>query len=183
MVMWRRRSDGNYWRRYTRKRGLYRQAKKYLDEIVGKVDAKSSASVRVLLSRLQLRTGELKKAKANIVELEKVFKGNLNDSLREESLRIKAELLLRMNEKMAAFDTYMILLKEFESHKTMNSIRYKAGEILFEKGDLNGAKKIWAKFQGRDSGLYNGLAKDSFKHEQWMRTYKKYIKKIPIVMQ
>ena len=160
------------------KRGQYYQAQRYLNEIIGKVDGVFDVSLRIFLSRLKLKAGEFESGKEELAELEKTINGKIDDSLKEEFLRTKAELLFKNGEKIAALNTYMVLLEEFEPHRPMNSIRYKAGKILLQEGDFKGAEKVWGRFQGKDKELYRRMAKENLRHRKWMREYKRYIQMV-----
>ena len=164
---------------YERK-GLYHEAKQYLSEVLEDLPL----SLQVFLLRMQLKTGELASAMENLVKIEKRSQGGvaMKASLKREFLEVKAQLLLKMDRKMAAFETYMSLLEEFDN-QPMNLIRYKAGKILLERWDLKRAQKVWRGFQGGQRQLYRELARESLRHEKWIRNHKKQIRQIQMVTQ
>ena len=162
-------------------KGQYLRSQEYLDEVVGSVDEEQSLPLKVSLARLQMKMGELGKAGENLDELDKkLAKGLKMDSLvKKDFLRTKAKWLYRTNKKMSAVDVYVHLLEDFESsHRPMNSMRYKAGKILFEEGHREMAEKIWMEFKGGDRKWYRRLVQENLRHEEWMGEHKIYIKKL-----
>lgn len=74
---------------------------------------------------------------------------------------------------------YEAILEKYEEKKSLGAIRYKLGEIYFNKGDLAKAAKTWSEFKGDKSTFWQNLAQEKLKDAQWVDGYKKYIKRIP----
>ena len=109
-----------------------------------------------------------------------------NDELRDDyknylidAMKIKAESLQKQGRNLAAVEAYMNLLNRFENERPMESIRYKAGEILYGLKDLQGAKKVWSNLDPEKSEFYKQLADEKMKSAEWESTYNKYINRIP----
>jgi hypothetical protein len=61
----------------------------------------------------------------------------------------------------------------------MSSVRYKAGKILFDEGDLKGAERIWSALSSSTGEFYKKLAQEKLDQAEWQDSYKRYIDRIP----
>lgn len=100
-----------------------------------------------------------------------------------DRLQLQAELNLGKGNKEKAVENYLELLAQFESKRPLESVRYKAGEIKFEAGDVKGAEQIWSGLNKDSAGLYAKMAEEKLKQSQWEEEYKKYIDRIPAAEQ
>ncbi|RME15113.1 MAG: hypothetical protein D6797_07365 [Bdellovibrio sp.] len=134
------------------------------------------------LAKLNLKTKQYDFAKASIDKSLNQFEkmGKTDSKEYAKALELKAEILVALGKKIAAVDVYMNLLKNFESKMPLESVRYKAGLILFEEGDLMGAKRIWSRLKtSSKKNFYAELAEEKMKSEEWFQKYKKYMDRFP----
>jgi TolA-binding protein len=129
------------------------------------------------LAELELRTNHFEKAEAN---LEKVLEAkDLKESLRAKALEMKADSLLGQKRTMAAIELYQSLLEQFENKQPLGSVRYKVGQLLFDRGDVKGAELVWGKLQGGSNEILSDMAKEKLSHAKWQDEFHKYVERIP----
>ncbi|OFZ20291.1 MAG: hypothetical protein A2Z20_12815 [Bdellovibrionales bacterium RBG_16_40_8] len=133
------------------------------------------------LARLYLKQNKNAEADQHLSRIEKMTenKVELTDNEMSELLKLRGDLQLQSGQKIAAVETYMKLLDAYESKYPMSSIRYKAGKILFEEGDIRGAEKIWGALDDNTGALYKRLSSERLSQAKWQDNYKKYINRIP----
>lgn len=162
--------------------GNIAQAIRYLNELVSGWKDKPSYLIepRLKLAELYLGQSRLDETKKQIDEIEKLKGQNLlkDDSLLK-ALNLKGDYFLKAGKNKEAVDAYLSLLEEFEGKKPVASIRYKAGEILFEDGDLRGAERLWSQIDESSASFYKGLAKEKLSQADWEDNYQRYIERIP----
>jgi tetratricopeptide (TPR) repeat protein len=155
----------------------------YLEKLVAKFkdDRVNVVQPKIDLVRLYIKEAKTKEADSHLAGLEKMHedKSGLPDVHWARVLELRGDLQLETNQKLAAVETYGRLLDSFETKYSLNSIRYKAGGILFEEGDLKGAEKIWSRFSDGTGQFYKNLASEKLSQAGWQDNYKKYIDRIP----
>ena len=121
------------------------------------------------------------KAEVAIGYLEELYNENpnLERHIRAKSLRLKGDIFLSEGRGVAAVQAYLTLLKEFESEQELSSVRYKAGLVMFDRGDIKGAEKIWSGLDSSKGKVYKKLASEKLGNASWKSEYKKYIDRIP----
>lgn len=164
-------------------RGLYGAAKTKLSilEESWKGQSKLLAPVLLRLAGLQEKSSEYVDAIQSIEKIEelKEKKELQNDDLWADTLQKKAEILEKQGKAVASVDTYLQLLKGYEDKRPLASIRYRAGRLLFDKGDIKGAEKIWEKIDPETQPMFKKLADERLKDIEWQNDYKRYINRIP----
>ncbi len=95
------------------------------------------------------------------------------------ALQVKGEALLNQGRSLAAVEAFQGLLERFESQFPLAQVRYQAGEILFNEGDLTGATKIWEKLKGHDGDLLWKIGQEKIEDARFRDDYEKYINRIP----
>jgi tetratricopeptide (TPR) repeat protein len=132
---------------------------------------------RVHLAELENKSGGFEDAQNNV---DKVLETkDLAENLRAKALEIKGDSLLGQKRTMAAIEVYQTLLEQFETKRPLGSIRYKVGQLLFDKGDVKGAEVAWGKLQGGSNEILWDLAKEKLEQVKWQDDYKKYADRIP----
>lgn len=133
------------------------------------------------LARLYLAENNPLKASAYLSRVEKVKEANadISDELWSRALELRGDIYLKNGEKLAAVEAYTRLLDAYEKKYPLSSIRYKAGRILFDEGDLKGAENLWAGLSTENGELYKKLAQEKLSQAEWQDSYKKYIDRIP----
>lgn len=160
-------------------RGEVPKAKAALKDLVKKWKGEPE-----LLNPALLRLGELeiksKNYEAAEVNANKVLEAkDLNEPDRARALEIKGDSLLGQKRTVAAIEIYQTLLEQFENKRPLGSIRYKVGQLLYERGDVKGAETAWGKLQGGANEILWSLAKEKLDHIKWQDEYKKYANRIP----
>lgn len=160
-------------------RGEWTQAAAALKDVIKrwKGEPEQLQPVQVHLAELQLRTGDYEAAEIN---LDRVLTGkDVKDDLRAKALELKGNSLLGQKRTMAAIEVYQTLLEQYEPKRPLGSVRYKVGQLLFDRGDLKGAENVWGKLQGGSNEILWDLAKEKLDHAKWQDEYRKYVKRIP----
>jgi tetratricopeptide (TPR) repeat protein len=133
------------------------------------------------LSRLYLKEKNFGLADTNLKKVEKLKNGaeTVSDDDWAQALEVRGDLLLAQGQKLAAVEAFSKLLDAYEASRPLASVRYKAGQILFDEGDIKGAEKMWSNFDAKTGEFYRQLAQEKLQQAQWQDTYKKYIQRIP----
>ncbi len=162
--------------------GDIKAAIRNLDKLTADSSDKSGLMVQpeLHLSKLYLKEKDFVSADHHLKKLEKM---NETKAMSEEQwalvLEMQGDILFGQGQKLAAVQAYQKLLDAYEHTRPLSSIRYKAGKILFEEGDLKGAEKIWNALDDKNGGLYKRLAQEKIHQAEWQDTYRKYIDRIP----
>jgi len=162
-------------------KGQIDSAKKFLSDLI--VNWKGQPALvsqpYVHLAELQLKTKQYSEAEASV---QKVINMQTDTELVPKDTLIKAlelrgDLLLKTNEQDKAVIAYKDLLERFEDSVPLDSVRFKMGKTLFEKGDLVDAEKAWSTL--KEGTLWAQMAKEQLGNSKWKKQYKKYIQRIP----
>lgn len=97
----------------------------------------------------------------------------------KDAYETKGASLEKQKRNLAALENYQEFLEKHEGDFGLYSIRYRAGELLYEKGDLKSARNMWSKLQGGNGETYWKIAQEKLQHAEWQDEYKKYIKRVP----
>lgn len=97
----------------------------------------------------------------------------------KDAYETKGLALEKQKRNLAALENYQEFLEKNEADFGLYSIRYRAGELLYEKGDLKAARSMWQKLQGGNGEMYWKIADEKLQHAEWQDEYKKYIKRVP----
>lgn len=96
-----------------------------------------------------------------------------------EALRAAGDALVAMKKPNEAITTYQELLEKFESQKKLDSVRFRVGKLLFDKGDVKAAENTWRPLQENPQNVWGKIASERLKEMQFSKDYNKYIKRIP----
>jgi TolA-binding protein len=160
-------------------RGEWGRAKAALKDVIKhwKGEPQKLQPAYVHLAELEMRTGDYEAAENN---LDKVLSGkDVEDNLRAKALQLKGDSLLGQKRTMAAVEVYQTLLEQYETKRPLGSVRYKVGQLLFDRGDMKGAEGVWGKLQGGSNEILWDLAKEKLDHAKWQDDYRKYVRRIP----
>lgn len=95
------------------------------------------------------------------------------------ALQVKGDSLFAQKKAMAAVESYQKLLERFETKLPLASVRYKVGQILFDRGDFQGANEAWKRLEGTPNDFLWKIGKEKLEDSQWKGDYKKYVNRIP----
>lgn len=137
--------------------------------------------VYLRLAEMQFKAEQFADAEGslNLLRDMKQNKIAVDDPVLAKALERRGDVLLKQGKSVAAVEAYLELLDQFEDKRPLSYIRYKAGSILYETGDLKGAEKIWASLDGKNGEMYRRLANERLAQAQWQDDYKKYVNRIP----
>lgn len=154
-----------------------------LENIVNKYSDQPQLVVQAQLKLIRLYTklNRLQDAEKYVAKMEELKNksGTLSDDEWAQTLELKGDVQFEKGQKLAAVETYAQLLESYESSHSLSAVRYKAGKILFDEGDLKGAEKFWAAFDEKMGKFYRKLAQEKLSQAEWQDSYKKYIERIP----
>lgn len=97
----------------------------------------------------------------------------------KDAYETKGIALEKQKRNLAALENYQEFLEKHEADFGLYSVRYRAGELLYEKGDLKAARNMWQKLQAGNGEMYWKIAQEKLQHAEWQDEYKKYIKRVP----
>lgn len=158
-------------------------ASRYLVELIKtwKGQPEIVAGTYLHLSNIEYKQ---KKIDESIKSLQKI------DDLMQDSQKVPVDIHATALEKMAnyhlergnadlALKSYQDLLEKYESIKPLASIRYNAGKIYFDKGEIQKAADYWKDLKNEKNDFWYKLSQEKLKNSDWNNEYKKYIQRIP----
>lgn len=155
------------------------QYKKLIDTWKGQPE--HVAGIYLKLAKAQVQIKNLVAARDN---LQKVI--NLSNDTQEvdkrvlaDALHAQGDILLSLKKNDEALSVYSILLEKFENERSLESVRYRLGKLLFDKGDLKGAENYWKPLQEDKNNVWGKLANEQTKGKVFDDEYNKYINRIP----
>lgn len=103
----------------------------------------------------------------------------LPDKTIADALNVKADAQLGQKKSLAAVETYQKLLERYENKLPLANVRYGAGQILFDRGDLKGAADLWKPLEGGPNAFLYKIGKEKLEDTKWRDEYSKYVGRIP----
>jgi tetratricopeptide (TPR) repeat protein len=164
-------------------RNDHQRAREALQELAQKWqgDPALVAPVHLKLARIFAKLGEFKQAEghADKVLQTETAETPLPERTVADALQVKAEALFGQKKSLAAVETYQRLLDRFETKLPLASVRYKVGQILFDRGDFKGAGEVWQRLEGTPNDLLWKIGKEKLDNSKWQDEYTKYTNRIP----
>lgn len=165
-------------------RGQLDKAKMALSELTKVWEGKPEelVSTYLKLGQLQLKTKEelkAEKAADKVIEIAQQDKVEFDEL--KTAYEIKGDAQLAQGKELAAVETFSRLLdmaKE-QQQSDLASIRFKAGNVLYSRGDYKGANNLWEGIDAEKNPLFSQMAQEKMEHANWQNEYKKYIQRIP----
>ena len=169
--------------RVAEKRGRIGMARRNLSELIDAWQGRPEllATTYVHLASLEYKSKKFQEAEEILLEVERLKEAG-NDVDKDvwfKTLELKGRVLERLGRKVAAVEAYSKILDEYQGSRPLGSIRYKAGRILFEAGNVKSAEKLWNGLDPENNAMYLKLAKEKLANAKWEDDYKKYISRIP----
>jgi tetratricopeptide (TPR) repeat protein len=96
-----------------------------------------------------------------------------------QALNFQARALEAQKKEVAAIEVYTRMIERFPQRPDLAQVRYRIGEILFARGDLKGAREVWAPLKTATNPFYSRLADQKLQQQEWEADYRKYIDRIP----
>lgn len=164
-------------------RGENESAIRYLTELLKtwKGQPAMVAGPYLKLAELEQKVGRVNDALASLDKIDVMMKdsSNVPADIHLASLQKKADIYLGMGKRDQAVPVLENILANYEEKKPLGSVRYKLGEIYFNRGDLAKAANTWQEFKGEKTEFWQNLAQEKLKDAEWVDGYKKYMKRIP----
>lgn len=169
------------------KKGEPQTAVRYLTELI-----RTWRGIPALVAEPYLQLGEMeaqmKQKDSAISSFNRVDElmrdsGQVSEATHIKALEKMAELQLEVNKHEAAAQTYQRLLDLYEKKRPMASLRFRLGNIYFERGEIKKAEEVWKNFEGDKTGFWAKVAQERLKSSEWSDEYRKYLKRIPAMSQ
>lgn len=165
-------------------RGDLDSASRYLTELLRTWEGKPElvAGPYLRLSQIELKQGKKDDAVRSLSKIDTLMQdsgGKVPAEIHAKALEALGDLYFKSGDKEKAAGAYARLLEKYEETRPLASIRYRLGQIAFEKGEVQKAAETWASFKGDKSGFWKNLAQEQLANSDWRDGYKKYIKRIP----
>lgn len=158
------------------------EAKKKLREFIDSWQGDKAITIerKLELAQMNLQSGENVECENLSRQLlsYKTEEG-MSPAYRARALELQGRSLLAQKKDLAAVEVFQQLLEEFESTRPLGSIRFKVGEVLFNRGDWAGAEKVWLKLDEQTNGILKKIAQERLASERWQSEHKKYVQRIP----
>ncbi len=95
------------------------------------------------------------------------------------AMSVRGDALAAQRKPIAAAETYQRLLERFEASVPLANVRYRLGQILYERGDLKGAENVWSRLEGSPQEFLLKIGKEKLADTRWRDEYNKYMNRIP----
>lgn len=140
------------------------------------------APVHLQLAQTYLKMNDPKQAEYyadKALAAESAGEKAVSDKILSSAFQVKGEALMAQKKAMAAVESYQKLLERFEDKMPLASVRYKVGQILFDRGDFQAANDVWKRLEGTPSDFLWKIGREKLADSQWKGDYNKYINRIP----
>ena len=139
------------------------------------------APLYLRLARMHRDSKDLRAAETDLAKLINLHTDTqaVSEDLHAAALEMRGDLLRARGRRQEAVKAYRELLDQYENTRPLNSVRYRAGQILYEQGDLKGAESLWAELKQENGDIWAKLAAEQMQSAKWKNEYKKYIERIP----
>ncbi len=158
-------------------------AKRYLTQLaeVWKNQPRKLSATLLELAKIQVDDKEFSDAENSLKKVLALFQ-DTQDSPKElhaKALELKGQLMQKMGRPNDAVTYYTKLLESYGQSEEFDPIRYETGKILFDMGRAKEADEVWAELNKRQGSVWQRIADDRRREQDWNKDYKKYIERIP----
>lgn len=165
------------------KRGDYATAKTYLVQLLNEWSGQPTkvAPLYFELSEIEMKMNQKDESIESLQKIVNLTQENSNiaSDLQIKTLTRISDLYLEKNQTDKAISTIDQMLTQFDSKNSLDSYRYKLGDLYFKKGDLKNANLTWNKLAEKENSFWYKLAKEKMVSADWNKNYKKYIQRAP----
>ena len=146
-----------------------------------KGDAALLAPVNLQLAQSYLKLKDPKQAEAYADRVLAAEGGEtkIDDRTLSGALQAKGDAQLAAGKAVAAIETFQRQLERFEDKLPLANVRYRVGQILFDRGDRPGATEVWRRLDGTSGEFLGKVGAEKLKDAKWRDEYNKYISRIP----
>jgi tetratricopeptide (TPR) repeat protein len=164
-------------------RGDPKSATRYLVDLIKAWKGNTALVAEPYFSLGLMELKQNKKAEAiksfSQVDQLMVDSNDVNPITHAKALEQKGMAQLELGQKSEALQTFNRLLELYETSRPMTVIRYRAGLIHFEKGEVQKAAEVWRSLESQQNGFWYRIAQEKLKNSEWKDDYRKYIERIP----
>ncbi|MCM2280747.1 MAG: tetratricopeptide repeat protein [Bdellovibrionaceae bacterium] len=164
-------------------RGQIESAKGLLAELVSTWKGQPAAvsDLYLRLAKLNAQTKNFREAEAAVTKIIHLQNDTslVSDDTHAKALELKGDMLLSRGQRAESVAAFRELLEVYDGKRPLGAVRYKAGKILFENGEIKAAEDMWANLKDDKNDLWHKLAKEQLESAKWKGDYKKYIERIP----
>lgn len=141
------------------------------------------APVNLKLAQTFLKLKDPKQAEIHAEQVLKAEGGEtpVADRVVAEALTAKGDALVDQKKAVAAVETYQNLLDRYENNMPLGQVRYKVGQLLFDRGDFQGAYDVWNKLAGTSNDFLWQIGKEKLEDSKWRGEFSKYVNQIPVM--
>jgi len=142
------------------------------------------APVNLQLAQNYLKLGDAKLAEAHAQKVLDAQGGETEVAGRviANALNVKGDALFAQKKAMAAVEAYQAMLAGFEDKMPLANVRYRVGQILFDRGDMKGASEVWKKLEGTPNEFLWKIGREKLEDAKWQGDYTKYTNRIPAMV-
>lgn len=142
------------------------------------------APVHLQLAQTFLKLNDPKQAEAHAQKVLDAEGGEtkIPDKVVADALNAKGEALVAQKKSLGAVESFQSLLARFEDKMPLASVRYRVGQILFDRGDLKGASEVWKKLEGTPNEFLWKIGREKLEDAKWQDDYTKYTNRIPAMV-
>lgn len=133
------------------------------------------------LGQMEEKLGQVDAAIASYRRVDELMRDSGKVSERTHALALEnmARLQLKTEQPDAAILTYERLLETYEPKMPLASLRYKLGQIYFQRGEMQKASDVWGKLDREKSSFWAKMADENLKSSKWNDDNKKYLRRLP----
>lgn len=165
------------------KRGDDQTAIRYLTELLKEWSGIPHlvAEPYLQLAQLEQKMGKFDDAVKSLQHVDQLMTDSekVDPGTHAKALEMLGNLQLEKKTPDKAVATYEKLLAKYENKRPLGSIRYKVGELYFQKGEIQKAAEVWNELQKPKTEFWYKLAQEQLKNSEFKNEYKKYIQRIP----
>jgi tetratricopeptide (TPR) repeat protein len=142
------------------------------------------APVNLQLAQNYMKLGEAKQAEAYAEKVLQAQGGEteIPDKVIAGAMNVKGDALFAQKKALAAVEAYQAMLERFEAKQPLANVRYRVGQILFDRGDMKGAAEVWQKLEGTPNEFLWKIGKEKLADAKWQGEYTKYTNRIPAMV-
>ncbi len=144
------------------------------------------APVNLQLAQNYLKAGDVKQAEAyaeKVLQAQNVpSESAISEKVIASAMNVKGDALFAQKKALAAVEAYQGMLERFEGKQPLANVRYRVGQILFDRGDFKGASDVWQKLEGTPNEFLWKVGKEKLADAQWQGDYTKYTNRIPAMV-
>jgi tetratricopeptide (TPR) repeat protein len=143
------------------------------------------APVNLQLAQNYMKLGEPKQAEAyaeKVLQAQGASETEIPEKVIASALNVKGDALFAQKKALAAVEAYQAMLERFEAKQPLANVRYRVGQILFDRGDMKGAAEVWQKLEGTPNEFLWKIGKEKLADAKWQGEYTKYTNRIPAMV-